>query len=234
MEMLWENNSPWISDDLNLWHKLIENIKPVRVGKEKTLYAQGDMPLRVYLVLSGRVRITCYLETGGERQLYIAEKGCLLGENSAILSQPHTTSAVAIVESVLYPIPTPVFLQTMAKDYSTTHRVMQLICRKHNILYHQLLVTSFTQSLRRICQILLNLVDQYGTPLVNGVQINIRFTHQDVASIIGTSRVTVSNAFSNLAERGIISRQDGYIVVHNVSALQQLLRQYQDTDNHIG
>lgn len=237
MEMFWENNSPWISDDPKLWHNLVGNIKPIRVEKEKTLYAQGNMPLTVYLVLSGRVRITCYLESGGERQLYIAEKGCLIGENSAILSQPHTTSAVAIVESVLYAIPASEFLKNMAQDFSLAYRVMQLICKKHNILYHQLLETSFAQSLRRICQILLNLVDQYGTPLDNGTRINIRFTHQDVANMIGTSRVTVSNAFSELSEYGILSRQEGYIIIHDTHALRQLLQQYQDTDNpkhHIG
>lgn len=221
MSALCANGSPWINGTAAQWSGLTDNRKTIKVKKETVLYHQGDTPDQVFLIETGRVRITAYQESGTERQLYIAEKGCLIAENSVIMGQLHTSSAVAIVDSSVYSIPANQFIQAMKLDFSLAWAVMEMICRKQNILFYQVLGLSFSQSLQRISRVLLNLLEQYGKPCAKGTGIGIRFTHQDVANITGASRVTVSNTFNMLSDAGILCKENGVFVVCDIAALEE-------------
>lgn len=224
MEKTWaEETSPWINMDLSYWDILIGNRKPVLFRKKSFLYHQDDPGLSVHIVCSGRVRVTSYQTDGEEKQFYIAEKGCLLGEASCILKHPHSTSAVAIVDTEVYCIPHGELEALMKSHWTLTKTVMQVMCRKKSIAFNQVLELSFTQSIQRVAQMLIHLCNQYGVLEENGAtRINIRFTHQDVSSMINTSRVTVSNVFSLLAEEKVLGKANGMFVVLNRKLLEDL------------
>lgn len=211
-------SSPWMSDSMEKWTPLTEGQSPVQLGKNTTLYYQGDMPDAVYLIRTGRVRVLAN-QAGNERHLYIAERGTLIGEHSALFQQPHNTSAVAIVSSSVYRIPLQALRQSMQTDPSLNDAVLKLLCRKHNILLAQLLTQSYSRAVQRIAIVLQNLMDQYGSLTPEGTRINIRFTHQDISNITGISRVTVNNTFIMLVNQGVIIRTDGCYVVHNRALL---------------
>ncbi|MDO5411478.1 MAG: Crp/Fnr family transcriptional regulator [Lachnospiraceae bacterium] len=214
-------SSPWIDGDLDVWSPLTHNRKPEKAKKEFVLYHQGDKPEYVYLVMKGRLRITSYQPNGKERQIYIAEKGCLVGEKSVLLHQPHTFSAVAIVDSLVYKINVHDFFSIMEKNFNLCQSVMQMICKKQEILYHHLLGNSFSQASQQIARVILHLVKQYGEPVADTFKISIRFTHQDVAHITGISRVTVSNTFSKFTNEGILDKQDSRFIIRDLDRLQE-------------
>ena len=213
--------SPWISEEFKQLSVLTEGFQPVKYKKEESLYSVCGKSEYVYLVVSGRVRVTAYHASGRERQLYIAEKGCIVGETSVLLHREHTTTASAIVESTAYKIPASVFTERMRNDYGICNTVMRMVCRKHDILCNALLSSSFSQSLSQIARMLLNLADQYGEETVDGCRIGIRFTHQDIANITGISRVTVSNAFNLLGEKGICGRMNGSFLISDIDGLRE-------------
>lgn len=224
MQKTWaEDISPWISMDLSCWDILTQNRKPVLFHKKAFLYHQDDSAASVYIVRSGRVRITSYQANGDEKQFYIAEKGCLIGEASCILKHAHGTTAVAIVDTEVYCIPQGELEALMKANWSLTQRVIEVMCRKNSISFNQVLELSFTQSIQRVAHLLIHLCNQYGVKDDNGdTRIDIRFTHQDVSSMVNTSRVTVSNVFSLLAEEGILMRVKGLFVVLDINRLEDL------------
>lgn len=102
MDESWvTETSPWISYDLSNWETLTKNKKPVLYKKKSFLFHQNDPAAFTYIVKSGRVRISSFNIEGIEKQLYIAENGCCIGEISCIMENPHTYSAIAIVETVV-------------------------------------------------------------------------------------------------------------------------------------
>jgi CRP-like cAMP-binding protein len=46
------------------------------------------------------------------------------------------------------------------------------------------------------------LSQEYGQPCDQGLRLNLRLTHQEVASALGTTRVTVTRVIGNLREEG--------------------------------
>ncbi|QQO10885.1 Crp/Fnr family transcriptional regulator [Breznakiella homolactica] len=219
--------SPWIHIDLSYWDDLTRDRLPQLFRKKSFLYHQDEMPEYVYIIKSGRVRVTSYRSEGEEKQLYIAEQGAMCGEFACIQNHPHDASAVAIVDSMVYCIPYQVVEKHMRGDWTMAQKVMRVICRKSNIFLGQILELSFDQSLQRVARILLDIAAQYGEKRPDGsVLITIKFTHQDIASMINTSRVTASNIFNDFLEKGTISRENGYYSLRDPGELESLLGEH--------
>lgn len=220
--MNFDGFSPWLRLDPNLLHPLVENQAVVHLRRKQPIFYQGDMPRSVYVVKEGRVCITTYSQSGIEQQLYIAEQGALFGEHSSLLEIPHTTSAVSIVDSTIYAIPLHEFQAKLEEFPELTKCVLQIISRKNSLLIKRLLSQSSYDSLQRIAQALLDISQEYGIQSAEGVEISIRFSHQDVANLLHTSRVTVTKAFQFLTQKGIIVRKKSHIVICDMDALYKL------------
>lgn len=74
---------------------------------------------------------------------------------------------------------------------------------------------------------------QYGVSVPGGCCIDIHFTHSDVASMVNTSRVTVSNIFTWLAENGYLHRQERFFVVDSVERLEELAQEGIDLEQYM-
>lgn len=214
--------SPWITLDLDTWAPLTAGRAPGLCRKKAVLYHQSDPSDCVFIVKSGRLRVTSYQADGAEKQLFVAEKGAMVGESSCLNAKAHNTSAVAIVDSMVWCIPGTELVAGMQKNWTLNRQVISLLCRKKDILFQQMLELSFNQSLQRVAQLLLNLCHQYGRADPAGTCINVRFTHQDVASMVNASRVTVSNIFNMFTERGILQKKGGYFILTDLAAMQAL------------
>ena len=214
---LHSSTSPWISGDLDSLQLLTAGRQTTLFRKDTTIYYQGDDAEEIFIVKTGRVRITTYAENGLEKQVFIAEKGAVFGELSIFVDNVYRCSAVAIVDSEIYRIPVSDLINTLQKDWNTTVYFIRSLCRKGLTFEQEILDLSFMQATHRTVKALLNLCDQYGTPCRigghDGIRINIRFSHQDVANLIGSNRVTVSNIFSDLGKDGILTKDSGRYII---------------------
>lgn len=223
METFWTQNvSPWIRIDLKEWEPLINGHTPVLYRKKSFLFHEEDPSAFVYIIKKGRVRLTSFRSDGSEKQFFIAEEGCICGEHGCLMHHPHQSSAVAIVDAEIYRISTQELEQAMQQNWQLASLIMQVLCRKNSILTNMVLELSFTQSIQRIAQLLINLTRQYGVEEKSGCRINIRFTHQDVASMINTSRVTVSNIFTIFYERGLLKKEGGCFILCDPEAMEAI------------
>ncbi len=75
---------------------------------------------------------------------------------------------------------------------------------------------------QRLASRLLQLLDRFGHPAATGMGIDARFTQQELADMIGTSRETLATTVSSLRERRIVEMQNQNIVILDVDALSGL------------
>jgi CRP/FNR family transcriptional regulator, cyclic AMP receptor protein len=73
---------------------------------------------------------------------------------------------------------------------------------------------------RRLERKLLELAQAYGHQTAEGIRIDVRLNQTELASMIGTTRVSVNNCLAALERRGIITRDGQRIVVCRPEALQ--------------
>lgn len=91
------------------------------------------------------------------------------------------------------------------------HRVML----SHIYQMQELLRVRHGQVQQRCLQFLDWLATKFGFRVEQGRLIPFRLTHQDVAEVLGTTRVTVTRLFQKLQQQRIISQSKHQILLHN-------------------
>ena len=66
-------------------------------------------------------------------------------------------------------------------------------------------------------------VNPYGRVTPNGIRIDERFTHMQLAEMIGTSRETLTKVLNELREAGLIDVRDRLIWVLDADGLETLI-----------
>ena len=216
--------SPWISVEPAAWRPLTEGRTPRLFRKKTFLYTQGQPAEHFYIIQRGRACISTSRADGHEKQLYIAERGALCGESACLQRHPHASAALAIVDTWAYAVPRLATLGALREDWALNQRFLELCFRKNTVLLGQVRELSFDQAERRIARTLLNLAAQYGRPCPEGVRISIRFTHQDVAGIINTSRITTNKVMKRIEEVRILLKREGRYILRALPALERLAR----------
>jgi CRP/FNR family transcriptional regulator len=74
----------------------------------------------------------------------------------------------------------------------------------------------------RLAGKLLDLMDRYGRVTPNGIRIDERFTHMQLAEMIGTSRETLTKVLNELRDSGLIDVRERLIWVLDVDGLEAL------------
>ena len=174
------------------------------------------------MVKKGRLRITFFHHDGLEKQLYIAEEGCLCGESACLGQHPRTTSAMAIVDTWVYKISSQELIRAMQSDWALNQAVLNSLCRKNNVYLGQIIDLSFSQAIQRISRHLIDLCNQYGIATPDGYRLAITFTQSELAQLVNTSRVTVNNTFNILTDEDIIMKKNGAFYVKDLVRLQEL------------
>jgi len=218
------SSSPWLNCQLSVWEPLICDEEPLLYRKKSYLYYQGHAATDAFIVKTGRVCITSYSMDGSEKQLYIAEQGCMTGESPCLAEESYSCSALAIVDSYIYRIPFAKLKSKMMSNWNMNLAVCKLVGRKNQVYLNQIKSIALFDSQCRIAKILLDLCDQYGQPSADGIVISIKFTHQDVAAMVGVSRVTVCNVFNMFLDSGILYRKDKYFSILNREQLEKMAK----------
>lgn len=66
-------------------------------------------------------------------------------------------------------------------------------------------ITRITRKEESLWQLLLLLKKEMGQSVVNGTRLRVRLTHENLANIIGSTRVTVTRVLGNLQKKRLIS-----------------------------
>ena len=65
----------------------------------------------------------------------------------------------------------------------------------------------------RLLQLLRWLSRKFGCEVPQGLLIDVRLTHQEIAEVIGTTRVTVTRLLQQFEQAGSIDRNNGRLIV---------------------
>ena len=76
----------------------------------------------------------------------------------------------------------------------------------------------------RLASMLLMLVESQGVVTPEGYRIPTRYTHQQIATMIGANREATTRAFGQLQKDGGVQLRDRYIYVVDVDALKRASR----------
>lgn len=166
------------------------------------IYLPADYAGGVLLLAEGRVKIGSFTEEGKQAILAFIEPGEIFGELALLGTQQREEYAEAVEKSTIILIPNEVMQQLLADNPSVSLGVTKLFGLRRQRIERRLKYLLFRSNRERLVYLLLELAEQYGRSIEGGVELRIKLSHQDLASIIGSTRETVTVVLGELQAEG--------------------------------
>jgi len=154
-------------------------------------------PDHLLMVCRGVVQVGTIHSSGDESLLGLVGSGVPLGLPLTWLD-PYTAKAITPVDG-LY-----VAMEEIDRDPDLASRLWQPMIRRLRQAEALLALTGKRPVADRLHHFLLLLAQEHGQETPTGIRLLLRLTHQDMASAIGTTRVTVTRLLNQW-------RQEGYL-----------------------
>lgn len=178
----------------------------------------------LYIVVKGSIKISRLSEDGRIKTLAILSTGDIMGEMSILDEELASATAEAIENSLLLFIKREGFQNILLKYPAITLGIAQILVKRLRIADEEIENLAFYNVRARVIKTLIELANKYGERISQGIKISLRFTQQELADMVGSSRETVSRIISALEKEQIITNRGGYTVINDIERLKgQLL-----------
>jgi CRP-like cAMP-binding protein len=183
------------------------------------IYASGDPSDRIYLISSGEIKISRFTPEGRELILEHVAAGSIFGESEILLGTDRESQATARTPAMVYELGRDMLMDKVRRDAKfglwltgqMTARQVRMENRLENLL--------FKTANGKVAQFLLNLARTHGKTTQQGMVIEYPITHQEIGGLIATTRETVSYAFMEFREQGLISTHKRKTIVRDLPGL---------------
>ena len=178
--------------------------------KNAVIIQEGDVGDSLYIILSGRVKVYASDDNGREVIIEIFGPGEYVGEMGVLDGGPRSASVMTLEPSVF-----SVLTRNELRDHIVEHPdfaiyvIARLIKRTRNST-NNIKTLALMDVYGRVARFLLNLaVEQDGKMIVPE-----KFTHQEIAERVGSSREMITRILKDLSTGGYIEVRDRTIIMN--------------------
>lgn len=201
------------SDVENKIQAVFEKEKPVKnILKGSIIYHQGDKARCFYYLKKGRVKVVMTSADGMEKTLSTASAGEILGEAAFFDKMPRISSAYALTNIEVISVDEAKLLTLIKDNPKLALELLEIQATRIRQLSSQIDAITFMKADGRIASLLLQ---SASSNIVN-------YTHEEIAGIVGVSRVTVSKILNRFKREGLLKTDYGKIVLMNTVELKRI------------
>ena len=203
----------------DLEEKAFAQIDPMKTshtfGKGDVLFHQGENVAGIYCIKSGKAKATIADSLGNETIAKILGPGSVLGHRSLLSHTDHIATVEFLEEASICFIDKFNF-QKILHDYPTlaltigqklAHEVIEADSKNLALVHHSVK--------ERVCALLLNLSHIYGIKTTAGIEIDIKLTREEMASIVGTTPETMIRTLSQLKDEHVLVQNGKKLIIIN-------------------
>jgi CRP-like cAMP-binding protein len=188
-----------------------------RIKKGQMLLLEGEQSEYMYLIISGAVKVFKRSINGKEQILNIASTGESLNDVSTFDGGACAMDMLAMTPVRLCAIKKEDMKALFTRFPKVALNVAAVLAGKVRRDSSLVEVLSFDLVISRLARLILKQSDAGGGMLP-------LFTQQDLAAMVGTSRVVVNRSLKVMEDRGAIRLSRRRIVITDEEALKQLVR----------
>lgn len=213
------NRKLWYLKQLDLFKALpekeVERISKRLVGKE---YSKRQVVLepqdkdKVFLLKTGRVEIYQLSPDGKKIIIDVLGAGSVFGDLG--ISEPQEHFIEATTDSFVCIMPKKEFFETVTKHSEIAMVLVRELFSKVIESEKQVAALASDNLITKVNNLLLRLAKKHGEVKDDKVVISTKFTHEQLAEMIGVSRPTMTELLNKLEQQGIIKRKGKIISYH--------------------
>jgi CRP/FNR family transcriptional regulator len=219
-------------DQENAYRKMAEEwesqgVEPEIYERGEIIYRPGDEDSSLYLIgetgaeEEGKVKLFYLDESGRKLTLMVLGEWEIFGEMALVGEKERSSGAQVLQDARIYEIDKRRFLGHMGYEPRLALTALELFAYKTRIIERKLEDMAFKDIPARLAGELLELAEHHGRQTSEGVQIDFKITHKELAEMIGSVRENVTKALNLFEREGILYKRRYRIVVKDEEKLRE-------------
>lgn len=208
-----------------------EEIEPVlNITASKTfrrgshIFLQDDPLTNVYFIHQGKIKIYRNDMHGKEQIINVLKEGDMFPHQGFFRKDNYPANAETMEESILFYIPIHLFENFLINNPEVSIKIFRVLGEKIVELQTRLEEKVLRNTYEQIVLLLMRLSKNHGKKLDNGdTVLTTQFTNRDLASMIGSSRETVSRTLTQLKKSNKVYTDSKGDLVLDIMALHDEL-----------
>jgi CRP/FNR family transcriptional regulator, cyclic AMP receptor protein len=205
--------------------EVLRSIPAFQIRKFKPrqlVFEPCDSRSTLYFILEGRIRIYELLPDGREVAFSILSEKDVFAQSTDNRTYFHNAYAEAMTPVVVASIQQSALEELVARSPVLAYRIISSfsaqLCQSQRLI-QGLLGRDVSV---RLARLLLQLAQEFGAKTDEEVHIRMTFTHQELADMIGSNRVTVTRKLLEFQQKELISAGKHTICITDFSRLTQI------------
>ncbi len=183
------------------------------------LFAPQEVGEKLFIVKEGRIRLYKTGSEGEEITLTFVDEGKIFGEMALTAQQIREVYAQAVEPSLIISLKRETLEDLILNKPRVGLRLIERLSERVRMLENRLEDLSFKEVPTRLASLILQLLEDEGVKTLEGYKIPTRYTHEQLATMIGANRVSVTRAFAKLRDAGAVELKGRRIFVKDLEAL---------------
>jgi CRP/FNR family transcriptional regulator, cyclic AMP receptor protein len=196
---------------------LRESAARKRFASGQFLYHRGDPADGFWLIEKGQIKLGHQQEDGTMQALVILGPGDSFGELACLGRFARVLDAETMGNCELLWISDRQFSQALQSSEAIAREMLRILATQLQEALDNLLLFRNLPASKRLAQRLLALAAGRASP----VKLAIR--QQELAELIGVSRMTIASALAELEQQNFVSRHYGHLLIRNTDAMRDWL-----------
>jgi CRP-like cAMP-binding protein len=185
----------------------------VQRRRGEVLFRQGAVAGRLYVLLSGRVKLTQLTADGHLVLLRVVVPGEAFGGVAALGNRTYPVSAEAAEDCVLLGWGGAAMDRLLRSHAQLAMNLIDLLAERLHDMQSRYEELATQQVEQRLARTLLRLMHKAGRGVEGGMLVDVRLSRQELAEMTGMSLFTVSRILKRWQEAGIIQSKRQRILV---------------------
>ena len=203
---------------------LTEQQQSVDFARRQIVFAEGEPADRLYIIISGKVKISHHRPDGREHLLAIMGPSDIFGELAVFDPGPRTASATALTELRAVSLDRDTLRGWMADRPEVAEQLLRLLARRVRRTDNKLTDQIFSDVPGRVAKQLLLLAQQFGTREGDGLRVPHDMTQLEIAQLVGASREATNQALGTFAHSGWIQSESHNVLILDAEKLARRAR----------
>lgn len=187
------------------------------------VFHEGHMSRGIYVLSSGRAKVSISSADGKKLIIRIANGGDVLGLYAGMTGRPFEATAEMIEGGRVDFISRHDLLNLLGHQQSFGLDLVEMFSRQFSdFVDHTRMLALSESALEKLARLILRWSRDFGERTSEGIRVRIVLTQEEIAQIIGASRETVTRLFSALKRDQIIRVKRDSLWIQDSEALASL------------
>jgi CRP/FNR family transcriptional regulator, cyclic AMP receptor protein len=183
------------------------------------VFLPGEPADSIYIVADGLIKLGHLTPDGNVSTVAFVSVGEVFGELSLLESGRRDEYCSAALDSTIIRIPREVLMPFMEVNIRFVVAITKIVGFRRRRIENRLKCMLFSTNQQRLSHLLLDLAEQFGAAVDDGIRIGLKLSHQELANLIGTTRETVTIMLGKMKAEGLIGGKRQCVVIKDVLRL---------------